>query len=72
MKTFLNWAEENKLDIPVFKDAPEAEKTTAESGTRTGIGPQYPDAYVRAQYPHKYFNATKATADLDLQNANKK
>ena len=62
MKTFLKWAEQNKLELPVI----------AENGVRTGVGPQYPDAYVRAQYPHKYFNPIKATSDLDLKNAGNK
>jgi hypothetical protein len=72
MKTFLKWAEANKLELPMLNDTEPSKKTTSESGTRTGVGPQYPDAYVRAQYPHKYFNPTKATADLDLKNAGKK
>lgn len=72
MKTFLKWAETNKLELPVINDSGTAEKATSENGVRTGIGPQYPDAYVRAQYPHKYFNPVKATADLDLKNAGKK
>ncbi len=72
MKTFLKWAEENKFDLPVINDATPSEKPTSENGLRTGIGAQYPDAYARAQYPHKYFNPIKGTADLDLKNAGKK
>lgn len=56
IKTFRQWAEENKLDL-----------TVAENTKRTGLTANYPDAYVRSQYPHKYFNPIKATADLDLE-----
>ena len=72
MKKFLQWAEELKLDLPVFTDAPKAQKTTDENGKRTGLTANYPDAYVRHQYPHKYFNPIKATADLDLEQQPKK
>ena len=72
MKTFLKWAEANKLELPAVNDAAPAEKATTEQGLRTGVGAQYPDAYARSQYPHKYFNPIKATADLDLKNAGKK
>jgi hypothetical protein len=79
MKTFMQWAEENKLDLPVVADAPDAQatdaptgqKATAEDTKRTGYSANYPDAYVRGQYPHKYFNPIKATADLDKQNMKK-
>lgn len=57
MKTFVKWCEKTKRDLPAV----------AESQTRTGISDNYPPAYVRGQYPGKYFNPTKATADLDLQ-----
>ena len=66
MKSFLDWTKEEKLELPTFTDAPEAEKTVEEKTKRTGLNANYPDAYVAAQYPHKYFNPTKATADLDL------
>lgn len=71
MKTFLKWAEENELALPgqdsqVTTDAGAEEETTDENRTRTGVTKNYPDAYVRSQYPHKWFNPTKATADLDL------
>ena len=39
----------------------------AEQTKRTGITYNNPDAYIRAHYPHKYFNPTKATTDLDLE-----
>ncbi len=72
MKTFAQWAEENKLELPVLTTAGEGEEATSEQKSRTGVGPQYPDAYHMGQYPHKYFNPTKATADLDVENAKKK
>lgn len=72
MKTFMQWVEENKLELPALTDAEEGKEATSENRARTGVGPQYPDAYFMAQYPHKYSNPTKATTDLDLSNAKKK
>lgn len=73
MKTFLDWIKEEKLELPeVVTDAPEKEKTTKENRVRTGYSKNYPPAYVSGQYPHKYFNPAKATADLDKQNMEKK
>ena len=80
MKTFTQWAEEKKLDLPTLTDVMASEPTdvqnvkpaTNENGKRTGARPGYPDGYVRSQFPHKYFNPVTATADLDLQNAGKK
>ena len=69
MKTFLQWAEEKELELPqeqVATDSPKGEDTTDENRTRTGVTKNYPDAYVRSQYPHKWFNPTKATTDLDM------
>ena len=66
MKSFLDWIAEEKLDLPVVTDADEGEKTVEEKTKRTGLSANYPDAYVAGQYPHKYFNPIKATADLDL------
>lgn len=75
MKSFLDWLKEEKLDLPNFEKASEenlegnsSEKPIEEKTKRTGLSANYPDAYVAAQYPHKYFNPTKATADLDIQN----
>ena len=79
MKNFMQWVEDNKLELPVFVDAtPEntdtetGEETTDENRARTGASANYPDAYVRSQYPHKWFNPKIATADLDLKGAKKK
>ena len=66
MKTFLQWVEENDLELPKMTDTDEPTAATGENRVRTGVTHNYPDAYVRSQYPHKYFNPTKATADLDL------
>lgn len=71
MKSFIDWIKEEKLDLPTFTDTPVAEKTVEEKTKRTGLSANYPDAYVVAQYPHKYFNPTKATADLDLSTRDK-
>ena len=74
MLTFLDWIKDQNLDLDVA--APSAEKTvepeaanaTTEDRKRTGYSGNYPPAYVSAQYPHKYFNPSKATADLDKKN----
>jgi len=66
MKTFVQWAEESALDLPVLVDE-KGEDTTDENTKRTGYSHNYPDAYVRSQYPNKYFNPRLATADLDAE-----
>lgn len=66
MKTFLDWVKDEELELPVFTDAPEGEEATGENTKRAGISANYPDAYVRAQYPHKYFNPITSTADGKL------
>jgi hypothetical protein len=75
MKSFLSWLKEEKLELPEAGEktveAPAAEKTVEEKTKRTGLSANYPDAYVSSQYPHKYFNPTKATTDLDIQNMKK-
>jgi hypothetical protein len=72
MKSFLDWVREEKLELPVVTSAAEGEKTVEEKTKRTGLSANYPPAYVSGQYPHKYFNPIKATADLDIQNIEKK
>ena len=53
MKTFLQWAEENKLELPPVSEATK----------RAGIAHwAYPDAYVRQQYPDDYFMPRAADA----------
>lgn len=79
MQTFLDWIKEHKLEASeVSTDSAEAEKVevetepaTAENRVRTGYSANYPPAYVAAQYPEKYFNPRKATADLDAKNMKK-
>lgn len=71
MKSFLDWVKEEKLDLPVVTAAEAGEKTVEEKTKRTGLSANYPAAYVSSQYPHKYFNPIKATADLDIENMGK-
>lgn len=53
MKTFYQWAEEKKLDLPAV----------AENTKRSGIAHwAYPDAYARQQYPDGYFTPIAADA----------
>lgn len=66
MKTFEQWLEDQKLELPVFTDVGDAKKATSENTKRSGISANYPDAYVRSQYPHKYFNPIAADADYKL------
>jgi len=70
MKTFFQWAEENKIELPVL-NSDDTEDATSENRVRTGYSANYPPAYVASQYPHKYFNPAKATADLDAENMKK-
>jgi len=67
MKTFLQWVESKKLELPVFTDADnEGKPAVGENTKRSGISANYPDAYVRSQYPHKYFNPIASDADYKL------
>ena len=74
MKTFLDWVKDENLDLTVQTaatpaepaDVEQGEETSDENTKRAGISANYPDAYVRAQYPHKYFNPVTATADGKL------
>jgi hypothetical protein len=81
MKTFIQWCEENKHQVPTMTDAPEAQpntdapenkKPTEEKQARTGYSGNYPPAYYRAHYPDAYEPPRKATAFLDKQNMGKK
>jgi hypothetical protein len=79
MQTFLDWIKEQKLEAEAIstdtntaeKVEVDAEPTTDENRVRTGYSANYPPAYVAAQYPSKYFNPRKATADLDAENMKK-
>ena len=69
MMSFLQWAEENKVELPVFKDSEDGEAANIQEKTkRTGLSANYPPAYVSAQYPNLYWTPIKATAALDLKN----
>lgn len=59
MLDFIEWCKENKIELPELN----------ENQTRSGVRPQYPDAYARGQYPDGYFAPTSATAFLDLKNS---
>ena len=73
MKTFMQWAEEEKVELPfIDTEHTSKEKTTKENSVRTGQTQNYPDAYVRSQYPLAWFVPTKATAYLDAQNKPRK
>jgi hypothetical protein len=61
MLKFLQWAEANGLSLDL--NAPAAKKATEENTKRSGVSQNYPDAYVRGQYPRKYFNPITSTAD---------
>lgn len=59
MKTFTQWAETNKLELPVLN-----EKTH-----RAGFAHwAYPDAYTRQQYPDGYFMPHAADARQKMGN----
>ena len=79
MKTFFDWARENKMELPVIDaapseptDAPQGEKSTEEQRARTGWSANYPPAYFSAQYPKQWMSPRKATADLDAEQMKKK
>jgi hypothetical protein len=61
MIDFLNWCGGKNLPLP-----------TNENTKRAGVSQEYPDGYVRSQYPaDAYFAPYSATAYLDLKNAKK-
>lgn len=67
MIDFLQWVEEQNLELPTLTDAEEGNKEpVGENTKRSGISANYPDAYARGQYPHKYFNPVAADADYKL------
>jgi hypothetical protein len=68
MIDFFQWVEEQKLELPTLTDSDDTsgKPKLGENVKRSGIGHQYPDAYVRAQYPHKYFNSQAPDADYKL------
>jgi hypothetical protein len=63
MKTFFQWAETKKLELPVLGEQPPAKGTVDEKQTRSGIAHwAYPDSYARQQYPDGYFMPKAADA----------
>lgn len=79
MGIFQDWAKEKGFDFdflndikPADVDSESGEETTNEDRARTGYSANYPPSYYAAQYPHKYNNPKKATADLDRENMGKK
>jgi hypothetical protein len=64
MKKFIDWAGENKKELPLFK--------WDENTKRAGIARwAYPDAYVAAQYPESYFMPIAADALVKLKSKKK-
>lgn len=62
MKSFIQWAAEEKRELPVFEPVGEDTK-------RGGIAHwAYPDAYVRSQYPDLYFTPSAADAAQKMGN----
>ena len=67
MKTFVQWAEDKGYDFPELLIDVEPKKASSENRVRTGVTANYPDAYLRAQYPDGYYPPHKGTAVLDLK-----
>ena len=56
MKTFMQWAGEEKKELPLFEPVGESTK-------RGGIARYaYPDGYIRSHYPDLYFTPSAADA----------
>lgn len=55
MKTFIQWAGEEKKELPLFE--PVKENSTKRAGIAYWA---YPDSYVRSAYPDLYFAPTAA------------
>lgn len=62
MKTFLQWADNRGLKLPEVD-------LKAENTKRSGIRGNYPDGYIRNQYPDLYFTPIAADAPVQLKNA---
>jgi hypothetical protein len=57
-KTFIQWCEDKKYDLNFL----------VERGLRTGMHYPMPTGYIKHAYPHKYYNASLATTDVDWKN----
>jgi len=67
MKTFIKWADVEQLELPYAIEVEPSKPATSENSVRTGQSHNYPDAYLRSQYPLAWLTPTKATAYLDAQ-----
>lgn len=68
MKTFTQWVEQNKLDLPNLNDMPEPKKATGESTAATrAFRFGYPDAAGAVNYPDAYKTARQPDAFLQMQ-----
>jgi hypothetical protein len=67
MKTFVQWADDKQLELPYGVETEPTEPATSENSVRTGQSANYPDAYLRSQYPLAWLTPTKATAFLDAE-----
>jgi hypothetical protein len=57
MKSFIQWAGDNKAELPVYK------QDEGGSIARNGIAHwAYPDGYIRSHYPDAYFMSRAADA----------
>lgn len=63
MKTFMQWAEEQKLPLPIEADGKDT-KNSSENTKRAGISANYPQAYAGKgyAYPDGYFMPITSTA----------
>jgi hypothetical protein len=72
VKTFIKWAEEKKLELPVLGEQPPAKSgkdIVDEKQARAGIAHwAYPDSYVRSHYPDGYFMPRAADAKQKMGN----
>lgn len=72
MKNFFGWLKKYDNDLLAWVNKNEIDiNGITENILRTGVRPQYPEGYVRSQYPDLYFPPATATAPVDLQNSKK-
>jgi hypothetical protein len=69
IKTFIQWAEEKKLELPVLGETPPAKGTVDEKAARAGFAHwAYPDSYIRSHYPDGWFMPRAADAKQKMGN----
>jgi hypothetical protein len=66
MKTFFQWVEAQKLELPTFTDAEDNKGTAVQEKAIRNIGPQYPDAYKKGQYMDAKSGSYFAAANADV------